>query len=149
MMPPKHIVLGVGASATSYGEVLALCRDWIEHPADRARSISLLTLHSVMTAAFDRRYWALRSFGFRKQARVYGPDLILALREQFAIPIFPYGGRDETLGVLKRNLTDRFCQLRLLMEPRRLWKRYMPNPPFLAMWALELAGIRLIRAESR
>lgn len=258
MMPPKHLLLGVGVSATSYGEVLALCRDWIEHPADRARSISLLTVHAVMTAAFDRRYravlnssnvaatdgmplvWALRSFGFRKQPRVYGPDLMLALCEQsaqLAHPIFLYGGRDETLSVLKRNLTDRFCQLnisdayappfrpltldedrscvrrivasgakivfvgigtpkqdqwmashvdklpgvvllgvgaafdfhagfvrqaprwmqrsglewffRLLMEPRRLWKRYMLNPLFLAMWALELAGIRLIQAESR
>lgn len=35
---------------------------------------------------------------------------------------------------------------RLLMEPRRLWKRYMLNPLFLAMWLLELAGIRLVTA---
>jgi N-acetylglucosaminyldiphosphoundecaprenol N-acetyl-beta-D-mannosaminyltransferase len=34
---------------------------------------------------------------------------------------------------------------RLLMEPRRLWKRYMLNPLFLLMWGLERAGIPLIK----
>lgn len=34
---------------------------------------------------------------------------------------------------------------RLLMEPRRLWRRYLLNPLFLAMWLLQLVGIRLIK----
>ena len=254
--PLKHTLIGVGVSPTRYQEVLSLCRYWIQNPAKRGRSIAFLTVHSVMTAVFDPSYrvvlngmdvsatdgvplvWALRSFGFRKQERVYGPDLMLALCEQaakLAHPIFLYGGREEVLDVLQRNLTKRFPGLdivdayappfrpltteedrdcvqrildsgaklvfvgigtpkqdrwmsdhtgklpglvmlgvgaafdfhagrvrqapawmqrrglewcfRLLMEPRRLWKRYLLNPLFLVMWGLERAGIPLIKAE--
>jgi N-acetylglucosaminyldiphosphoundecaprenol N-acetyl-beta-D-mannosaminyltransferase len=35
---------------------------------------------------------------------------------------------------------------RLLMEPRRLWKRYLLNPLFLLCWGLEALGVRLVRA---
>jgi len=34
---------------------------------------------------------------------------------------------------------------RLLMEPRRLWKRYILTQLFLPIWMLELIGIRLIK----
>ena len=34
---------------------------------------------------------------------------------------------------------------RLLMEPKRLWKRYILTQLFLPMWMLELIGIRLIK----
>lgn len=184
--------------------------------------------------------WALRSFGYRGQQRVYGPNLTLAICRQAAElghPIFLYGGRDEILEILQRNLKGMFPKLqiagayappfrpltaeedrsvteqiresgakivfvgigtpkqdrwmaehadelpglvmfavgaafdfhagrvkqapawmqrsglewffRLLMEPRRLWKRYILNPVFLAMWGLELMGIKLVKAESR
>jgi len=256
--PSKHMLMGVGVSPTRYQEILSLCRYWIQNPATHGRSIAFLTVHSVMTAVFDPSYrailnsvdisatdgvplvWALRSFGFLKQERVYGPDLMLALCEQAARlghQIFLYGGREEMLEVLQRNLTKRFTGLnivdayappfrpltpeedracigrivdsgaklvfvgigtpkqdrwmcehaaklpgtimlgvgaafdwhagrvrqapawmqrrglewffRLLMEPRRLWKRYMLNPLFLVMWGLERAGIPLIKAESK
>lgn len=256
--PPKQVLMGVGVSPTSYQEVLSLCRYWIQHPARRGRSIALLTVHSVMTGAFDRSYravlngtdlsvtdgmplvWALRSFGFRKQERVYGPDLMLALCRQagqLSHSVFLYGGREEVLETLRRKLTMRFPGLeivdtyappfrpltpeedhdcvrrivssgarlvfvgigtpkqdrwiaehasqlpgvvmlgvgaafdfhagrvpqapawmqrrglewffRLLMEPRRLWKRYLLNPLFLVMWGLERAGIPLVKVESR
>ena len=256
--PSKHMLMGVGVSPTRYQEVLSLCRYWILRPGRRGRSIAFLTVHSVMTAVFDASYravlnsmdisatdgvplvWALRSFGFRKQERVYGPDFMLALCEQatkFAHPVFLYGGREEVLEVLQRKLRKRFPGLniadayappfrpltpeedracvqrildsgakivfvgigtpkqdrwmsehagqlpgtimlgvgaafdfhagrvrqapawmqrrglewffRLLMDPRRLWKRYMLNPLFLMMWGLERAGITLIKAESK
>ena len=256
--PSKRMLMGVGVSPTRYQEVLSLCRYWIQNPAGRGRSIAFLTVHSVMTAVFDPSFrtilnsmdisatdgmplvWALRSFGFRKQERVYGPDLMLALCEQAARlghQIFLYGGREQVLEVLQQNLTRRFPALnivdayappfraitpeedrvciqrildsgaklvlvgigtpkqdrwicehagklpgtimlgvgaafdfhagrvrqapawmqrhglewffRLLMEPRRLWKRYMLNPLFLVMWGLERAGVRLIKAESK
>jgi N-acetylglucosaminyldiphosphoundecaprenol N-acetyl-beta-D-mannosaminyltransferase len=256
--PSKHMLMGVGLSQTRCDEVLSLCRYWIRHPAERGRSIAFLTVHSVMTAVFDPTYravlnnmdidatdgvplvWALHSFGFRKQERVYGPDLMLALCEQAAKlghPVFLYGGREEVLELLKRNLTKRFPGLhiadayappfrpltseedrvcvqrildsgaklvfvgigtpqqdrwmiehaaklqgvimlavgaafdfhagrvrqapawmqhrglewffRLLMEPRRLWKRYLLNPLFLVMWGLERAGVPLIKAEMK
>jgi len=176
----------------------------------------------------------------RRQQRVYGPDLMLALCKQAAKEghrIFLYGGRDEVLDILHQNLVARFpglqiagayappfrpltaeedraivgrikesgahivfigigspkqerwmvdhrCKLpgvimlsvgaafdfhagrvrqapgwmrrsglewffRLLMEPRRLWKRYILTQLFLPMWMLELIGIRLIRPGTR
>jgi N-acetylglucosaminyldiphosphoundecaprenol N-acetyl-beta-D-mannosaminyltransferase len=253
--PPKRSVVGVGVSATSYDEVVSLCRRWIETEDPSAHTIALLTVHSVMTAAFDPSLrtvlnatdiatsdgmplaWAMRSLGIRHQPRVYGPDLMLALCEQAATlghRIFLYGGRDEVLSVLRGNLIERFPGLqivdaysppfrpltleedraivrrirdsqadivfvgigapkqerwmvyhrdklpgvimlgvgaafdfhagrvrqapqwmqrsglewsfRLLMEPRRLWKRYMLNPLFLVMWMLQLAGLRLVKS---
>jgi N-acetylglucosaminyldiphosphoundecaprenol N-acetyl-beta-D-mannosaminyltransferase len=33
---------------------------------------------------------------------------------------------------------------RLLMEPRRLWKRYLLNPLFLVLWGLEKLGVYLV-----
>ena len=123
--PTKHPIVGVGMSATSYGQVASLCRDWIASKDGKTRAIAVLSVHPVMTAAFDPDYravlnsadiatpdgmplvWALRSFGVKKQPRVYGPDLMLALCEQAAKlghRIFLYGGRDEILDILKRNL---------------------------------------------
>jgi N-acetylglucosaminyldiphosphoundecaprenol N-acetyl-beta-D-mannosaminyltransferase len=253
-LPCKHTVIGVGVSATSYDEVCRLCREWITQGDPQAHSIALLTVHSVMTSAFDPALrsvlnaadiatpdgmplaWALRSFGVKAQPRVYGPDLMLALCDQatrLGHRIFLYGGRDAVLEALCQKLRERspgiviagayappFRPLtpeedravvrqirdsgahivfvgigapkqerwmldhrealpgvimlgvgaafdfhagrirqaprwmqrsglewffRLLMEPRRLWKRYMLNPLFLAMWMLELAGIRLVK----
>lgn len=256
--PCKHPIVGVGMSPTSYGEVAELCQDWIERDDRATHCIAVLSVHPIMTAAFDPDYravlnnadvatpdgmplvWALRSFGMRRQQRVYGPDLMLALCEQASKRghrIFLYGGRDEVLDVLQQNLTARFPGLRiagayappfrpltaeedaavverirtsdadivfvgigspkqerwmmdhrdklpgvvmlsvgaafdfhagrvrqapgwmrrsglewffrLLMEPRRLWKRYILTQLFLPMWMLELMGIRLIKPTAR
>ena len=256
--PRKHTIVGVGMSPTSYKEVAALCRGWIESKDQVTHCIAVLSVHPVMTAAFDPDYravlnsadiatpdgmplvWALRSFGMQGQQRVYGPDLTLALCEQAAQcghRIFLYGGRDEVLDILQRNLTTRFPGLqiagayappfrpltpeedravvkqiresganivfvgigspkqerwmadhrdklpgvimlsvgaafdfhagrvrqapawmrrsglewffRLLMEPRRLWKRYILTQLFLPMWMLELIGIRLVKPVTR
>jgi N-acetylglucosaminyldiphosphoundecaprenol N-acetyl-beta-D-mannosaminyltransferase len=38
---------------------------------------------------------------------------------------------------------------RLMMEPRRLWNRYMLNPLFLIMWLLQLIGFRFIKESAR
>ncbi len=235
-----------------------MCRRWIETGDPSAHTIAHLNVHSVMTAAFDPALravlnaadiatpdgmplaWALRSLGIRRQPRVYGPDLMLALCEQAARlghRIFLYGGRGEVLQILSRNLTARFPGLqiadayappfrpltieedhaivrrirdseadivfvgigapkqeqwmhshketlpgvvmlgvgaafdfhagrvkqappwmqrsglewsfRLMMEPGRLWKRYMLNPLFLIMWLLQLIGFRFIKESAR
>ena len=255
----KCPLLGVGLSPASYESVLELCESWIaearlQHAS--SRYVALLTVHSVMTGFFDPDYrqalnratvaapdgmplvWALRSFGYRRQPRVYGPDLTLALCDKAArkgYRVYLYGGRDETLDILSGNLRRRFPGLiitgswsppfrpltpeeddrivheinasgadivfvgigvpkqerwmrdhqsrlsgavllgvgaafdfhagrvrqapswmqraglewffRLLMEPRRLWKRYMLNPLFLLLWALESMGVRLVRTD--
>ena len=38
---------------------------------------------------------------------------------------------------------------RFMMEPRRLWKRYMLNPLFLIIWLLQLIGFRVIKESAR
>jgi N-acetylglucosaminyldiphosphoundecaprenol N-acetyl-beta-D-mannosaminyltransferase len=261
--PPKQPVLGVGVSATNYGEVMQLSRQWIEtrrlwksrgsdpDAAPPGRCTAILTVHAVMTAVLHPEFkellnaadvatpdgmplaWALRSFGVRRQPRVYGPDVMLALCAQAADlghRIFLVGGREETIPELCRRLRTRYPGLmivgtyphrdppatedaarqlteriiasdadivligfgqprqerwmaahrdrlagvvmvgvgaafdfhagrvrqaprwmqraglewffRLLMEPRRLWRRYLLfNPLFLAMWALQKARV--------
>ncbi len=144
--PPKFPLLGIGVSATSYGEVLRKSRNWIEQrrawqrsgsPASRqpsGRYGALLTVHSVMNGVFDGPVrsalnnadiaatdgmplvWALRSQGVKKQRRVYGPDLMLALCGQAARcghRVFLYGGRTETLATLLRHLKSRFPTLEI------------------------------------
>ena len=111
--PPRVTLLGVEISATRYGEVLGLCRHWIEQKrawragfrggqAPPCYCIFVCTVHAVMTAVLDAEFrrmlnasdinttdgmplaWALRSFGVKGQHRVYGPDLMLALCGQAA-----------------------------------------------------------------
>jgi N-acetylglucosaminyldiphosphoundecaprenol N-acetyl-beta-D-mannosaminyltransferase len=60
--------------------------------------------------------WALRSFGYKNQQRVYGPTLMLEICGRAATlghRIFLYGGRDETLGALRERLHVRFPELQI------------------------------------
>ena len=135
----KQNVLGVGISATSYGEVVAACAAWI---AQRrlgssimpARYVCVTSVHGVMEARKDNLIreilnaadiatpdgmplvWALRSFGETHQERVYGPHLMLMLcaqAEQMGHRIFLYGGRAETLEALCSNLLKLFPDLNI------------------------------------
>src|SRR6266851_3588136 len=106
--PEKQAVLGVGISATHYDEVCALGREWIQQAREKGRDgsaalgryVCVTSVHGIMTAHADRAFrrilneadlvtpdgmpvvWAMRSFGRRQQARVYGPTLMLKLCEQ-------------------------------------------------------------------
>ena len=111
-LPSKRSVLGVGISATSYEQVLLLCRRWVDRKRGLnggpgglrsqapGRAVFVCTVHSVMTGVFEPEFkdllnsadlatpdgmplaWALRSFGVREQGRVYGPDLMLEICRQ-------------------------------------------------------------------
>lgn len=144
-LPPKLPVLGVGVSATNYGEIVRLCRCWVEQRRGRrgsadsgandaapGRYICVTSVHGVITA-FRRPavratlngadiatpdgmpiVWALRSFGVKKQARVYGPTLMLKLCEQavrLGHRLFFYGSREDTLVALCARLKARFPAL--------------------------------------
>ena len=141
--PRKQSVLGVGVSPVSYGDVLRICRQWVEQrrawksctlsaAPPEARYVCVVSVHGIMTAVFDRPYrrylnhadmatsdgmpvvWALRSFGFRQQKRVYGPNLMLALLGQASRlrhRVFFYGGTEEILGRLVECLRNRFPSL--------------------------------------
>ena len=148
--PEKQTVLGVGISATSYKEVCALCSEWIDQARDRmskaeaspGRYVCVTSVHGIMTARSDASLreilnhadlatpdgmpvvWAMRSFGRTRQARVYGPTLMLALCEQAAgrgHRVFLYGARQETLALLRDNLLSRHPALNIVG---------MYSPPF-------------------
>ncbi len=134
--PLKRNVAGVEISTTSYDEVVACCEKWIERRREGetapARYICVTSVHGVITARDDasvRRIlnaadiatpdgmplvWALRSFGFKNQQRVYGPTLMLDLctnAERKGHRIFLYGGTEESLAHLRERLAARFPRL--------------------------------------
>ena len=143
-LPAKQNVLGVGISRTSYQEVVQICNFWIEQKRSwlaygctdpvpyRGRYICVTSVHGIMTASKDAHFreilndadiatpdgmpvvWALRSFGAKNQARVYGPTLMLQLCKQAAQQnhrIYLYGGRPDTLAQLQTNLSEKFPDL--------------------------------------
>jgi N-acetylglucosaminyldiphosphoundecaprenol N-acetyl-beta-D-mannosaminyltransferase len=136
--PARQSVLGVGISATSYAQVCEYCARWVEQArassASPSRYICVADVRSIMTARSDSRFrrmlnssdlttpdgmpvvWAMRSFGKRAQARVYGPTLMLALCEQAASRghrVFLYGARHETLQMLRTNLLAKLPKLEI------------------------------------
>ncbi len=135
----KHRILDVGVSATSYDQVVAACAEWIAARRARragpaARYMCFLSVHGLITARDDASVrqilnsadivapdgmpvvWALRSFGFKGQARVYGPTAMHRLCENSAAlghRVFLYGGSDERLAELRSRLTSRFPNLQI------------------------------------
>lgn len=137
-LPEKQRVVAVGISKTSYGEVVELCRLWAaerrSRPIASARYICVTSVHGVIMAQDDPEVamvlneadiatpdgmpvvWAMRSFGYRQQQRVYGPTLMLEIcrsAEQAGDRIFLYGGREDTLPVLIERLLQKFPRLKI------------------------------------
>ncbi len=137
-MPKKHLVVSVDISTTSYAEVGSIVSRWATDRATavaaHAHYICVTSVHGIMLAREDASVaqainnadiatpdgmpvvWALRSFGYRHQQRVYGPTLMLRICERAALDghrIFLYGGREETLAELQRRLPQRFARLQI------------------------------------
>ncbi len=135
-VPKKQLVVSVGISKTSYGEVVSLCEHWARErrtgAPERARYICVTSVHGIIMAHDDPEIarmlneadiatpdgmpvvWALRSFGSPKQQRVYGPTLMLKICEsaaQSGTRVFLYGGREDTLPSLKERLQLQFPSL--------------------------------------
>jgi len=98
------------------------------------RYITVTSVHGIVTAREEPKLrqilnaadiatpdgmpvvWALRSFGQRDQARVYGPTLTAHLCEDAAARghrIFLYGAREDTLQLLEQRLTQKFPGLKI------------------------------------
>ncbi len=133
-IPPKIPILGIGISATSLAEMCAGLDEW-----GRARTggyVCVCNVHTVMEAQDDPDYaavlnaatvatpdgmplvWALRRLGRPEQARVYGPDLLLAWAEYAAArpdapPSYFYGGAPGVAAELARTLQTRFPGFRV------------------------------------
>ena len=93
LLPPKHSVLGVGISSTTYKEVMRLCRHWIGLRRMRAgrtagaagapnpehgRCVFICTVNAVMTAVFQPAFRHLLNAG--DLATTDGMPLAWALR---------------------------------------------------------------------
>ncbi len=122
--PRKSEVVGTPISMTSYAQVLEVIQD---RPTDRALTIAVCNVHSVMSARRDPALrdaltsadvatpdgvplvWTLRRVADPSQQRVYGPDLMRrALIESVerGWRHYLYGSTPETLDRLVASIAD-------------------------------------------
>lgn len=130
MNKASHPILGSRIDCTSYPDACDRILDWARDR--RSCYVIAANVHVVMTAYWQKSYQrivnhaalvtpdgmplvlALRLLGQRRQTRVYGPDLMLALCDRAArqqIPIYFYGGSEATLQKLTTNLQAQFPTL--------------------------------------
>ena len=128
--PIKQQVGPVLISPTSYAEASEYCGRWIDEARqglapNRARYVCVTSAHGVVESSSNPQVrsdingadmatpdgmpivWALRSFGYPDQNRVYGPDLTLELcrrAEAAGHKLYFYGASQDTLDKLQANL---------------------------------------------
>jgi N-acetylglucosaminyldiphosphoundecaprenol N-acetyl-beta-D-mannosaminyltransferase len=140
---PHRYILGTRVDATSYADATARILQWAR--AGESRYLCACNVHMVMEAHDGEDFqrvvnaadlvapdgmplvWVLRRLGLKNQARVYGPDLTLAVCTAAAatgIPIGLYGGTQEALDALQTDYRARFPQLQIA---------YACSPPFRSM----------------
>jgi N-acetylglucosaminyldiphosphoundecaprenol N-acetyl-beta-D-mannosaminyltransferase len=127
------MILGTRIDATSYSDACDRIQTWSEQ--NLSCYIVAANVHVVMTGYWHRRYqnainqaqliapdgmplvWGMRLLGIQRQRRVYGPDLMLAWCDRAAelgIPLFLYGGGEDTLERLENNLLRQFPNLAIV-----------------------------------
>lgn len=148
-------VLGCAIDAVAWPEALACVLDLGRRK--QSGYVCLCNVHSVVTGWRDTAFraviagaalatpdgapvaWALRRLGAPGQARVNGPDIMWRLcaeAEREGLPIYLFGGQEDTLALLRAELARAFPALRLAGAL---------SPPFRALSDAEtealLAGI--------
>jgi N-acetylglucosaminyldiphosphoundecaprenol N-acetyl-beta-D-mannosaminyltransferase len=137
---PARRILGTRVDATSYAQACDEILRWAR--LRESRYVCVATVNNIIEAHDNSDYavimegadlitpdgmplvWGLRLLGVPGQARVYGPDLTLAVCELVAergVPVGFYGGAEEVLADLKANLTRRYPGLDVA---------YCSSPPF-------------------
>jgi len=125
-------VLGAHIDAVGWGECLERILAWAARA--ESRYVCLCNVHSVVTARRDPGFrdvvngadlalpdgapvaWRLRAHGFRVQQRITGSELMWKCCARAAgegLPVFLYGGREETLRRLSARLTREFPRIRI------------------------------------
>lgn len=120
-------ILLTRVDGTTYQDACDRIQQWASDK--RSCYIVAANVHVVMTAYWDSEYqeiiqraalvtpdgmplvWGLQQLGLPAQTRVYGPDLMLAWCQRSAerqIPIYLYGGTEETLQKVCSYLTAQF-----------------------------------------
>lgn len=147
MVCPSRHILNVRVDATTYTDATARVIAWAQE--SRSCYICLATVNAIMEAHGSRVYqavmreaclvtsdgmplvWLLRGLGVKGAARVYGPDLTIAVLRAAAergIPVGFYGGSEKALSKLLENVRRQFPKLRIA---------YAYSPPFRALTAQE------------
>lgn len=135
-----HAVLNASIDALTWDDALHRIVTWGEQR--ESRYVCICNVHSVVTTTRDIAFrnvinnadmstpdgapiaWALRCFGFTKQERVNGPDLMwkyLAQAEQIGQKVYFYGSTDHTLELLRVAINATFPRLQI---------SGMRSPPF-------------------
>jgi N-acetylglucosaminyldiphosphoundecaprenol N-acetyl-beta-D-mannosaminyltransferase len=125
-----RLIVGSRIDATSYQDACDRIEIWAN--SHKSCYVVAANVHVVMMGYWQRDYqniinqaalvtpdgmplvWAMRLLGMKKQHRVYGPDLMLALckrASQQQIPIFLYGGTETMLTKLQATLRASFPSL--------------------------------------
>ncbi len=129
-VPEKINIVGTPVSKTSYSEVVKLCMEWAQtKDTQRSRYVCVTSVHGIIASRDDAELasalheadivtpdgmpvvWAMRSFGVKRQERVYGPTLMLHLCEEAArggLRIYLYGALPQTLDDLSRRLRAQY-----------------------------------------
>lgn len=143
----RHNVLGIRIDAVDYEAVVY--RIIGAAKASEPLALSALAVHGVMTGVLDATHrhrlngldlvvpdgqpvrWALQWLHRIHLAdRVYGPQLMLQTCSRAAderLPVFLFGGTEELLAALRRNLAHRFPALRIAGAKASLFRRMTPN----------------------
>lgn len=147
----RHIntfnIISIKVHSTNYYEVTKQVIDWAQESVSRI--VCAANVHMVMEAYDSPAFcqiinsadivtpdgmplvWALRRLGEKKQQRVYGPELVLAVCEaavKKSIPIALYGGAEQSLSDFYVYLNNRFPGVLISC---------MISPPFRTLTAAE------------
>lgn len=140
-------VLGAFIDALSWDDAIEQIVAW--GAARESRYVCICNVHSVVTTTLDPAFravvneaemstpdgapvaWALRQFGFPRQERINGPDLMwrcLGEAERVGQSVFFYGSSEATLAKLRESMAASFP---------RLIVAGMRSPPYRALSPLE------------
>jgi N-acetylglucosaminyldiphosphoundecaprenol N-acetyl-beta-D-mannosaminyltransferase len=157
--PQRTNVLGIGVSAINMDMALAAIEQALEKK--EKGYVCVTGVHGVSEAQSDAAFrkilnhaflctpdgmplvWAGRWQGQKEMARVYGPDLmlaVLALSEQTGWRHFFYGGANGTAQALKEKLLERFPRLQVVGTYQ---------PPFRPLDAQEQGALQEIIREAK
>lgn len=141
--PPSRRVIVMRVDGTSYDDAVHTIFHWARH--GESRSVCIANVHMAMEC-YDRPdfreivngadlvtpdgmplVWVMRKIGLPLQQRVCGPALTLRICEQAAkeeVPLGFYGGTQETIDALRKNLEAKFPGIKIA---------FAKSPPFRAL----------------
>ena len=156
-------ILGTRVDPTSYEDATRRVAEWAI--AEESRYVCVANVHMIMEAYDDPTYravlnsadlvtpdgmplvWMLRRKGFRKQQRVYGPELTLRVCFHAAtkgIPVGFYGGRSEVLEALERRVKERYPRLDVAFSHSPPFRPLSVEEDLYVVEKLDASGARIL-----